>query len=345
MADQQNIVFDDDITITMRGVSDSIGLPYTVNPVELVDREAVIELRDGPVGPPGPEGDPAWPWQWQGDVADFTALRALKPTRADAGKAWRVVAENAIYLWNGAEFVAFSNAFGRAGRPGPVNTLIGTAVAGPTGSAAAARILGEAPGQQLEITFPRGITGDVGDPGRPGRLQDAADVRIDADRQLGQDYVLGWDTSVSKFVPMPCPRSAGPWAISSGQFSGGANLNDPKTIAAITIPAQPVAWRPQVVGSIQVRASNGTRCDVEVRIGDNRNGDLVGYGAGYDIYSWDWLLIGPHFESPLTPTSKFGVVQPNQTVTLYVTAMRKQGTKTYEVDTAGAQLIVYAQPI
>ncbi|MBF6096434.1 hypothetical protein IU502_29570, partial [Nocardia cyriacigeorgica] len=48
-------VFDADIQITMRGVSDPIGLPYTVNPVELVDREALVELREGPAGPEGPQ--------------------------------------------------------------------------------------------------------------------------------------------------------------------------------------------------------------------------------------------------------------------------------------------------
>ncbi|MGW2664139.1 hypothetical protein ACWCW7_24525 [Nocardia tengchongensis] len=343
-----SVVYDDNIMITMRGVSDSVGLPYTVNPLELVDREALVELREGPAGSAGPDGDPAWPWQWRGDVADFSALRALNLTTADARAAWRVATENKIYYWTGLEFIAFDQAFGRTGKPGPANVLSGTAVTGVSGSAASARITGTSPGQNLELTLPRGVSGDVGDPGGPGRIQDAADVLIDDDHSLAQDYILAWDATRGKFVPAPSPRRGGPWAIAKNQFSGGTNLNEPKVLAAITIPGQPTRWRPQVTGQVRVNAANGngygTRCDVEVRIG-GPTGELVGYGFGYDIQNWDWVLIGPRFDFPPTPTTDFGVVQPNQTITLYVIAKRVKGSASFTVDTTGAQLIVYAEPI
>ncbi|WP_280186656.1 hypothetical protein, partial [Nocardia gipuzkoensis] len=50
------IVYEADIRVTMRGVDDPVGLPYTVNPVELYDREALVELREGPPGGRGPRG-------------------------------------------------------------------------------------------------------------------------------------------------------------------------------------------------------------------------------------------------------------------------------------------------
>ncbi|MFI1914816.1 hypothetical protein [Nocardia sp. NPDC020380] len=346
MTNQQNVVYREDVLVTMRGVSDSVGLPYTVNPIELVDREVLIELREGPTGSQGRDGDPAWPWLWQGDIADRPALQALRLTTADARKAWRVVAENAIYFWTGLEFVRFTEAFARKGRQGAPNILTGSGLAGPAGSSASAQITGTAPGQQLTITFPRGVTGDIGDPGKAGRIQDAADVLIDDDHPLGQDYVLGWNAALGKFTPIPSPRVAGPWAIGKGQLNGGNNLNaDTKVVGSITIPGQPTTWRPYVNGLLIVgTTNNGTRCDVQIRMGAP-DGDIVAAGNGYNVVNWAQVQISPRFPYPMTPQSTYGVVQPNQTTTLYVVVTRAQGTGTYYVDTEGAQLVVNAQPV
>ncbi|WP_067819477.1 hypothetical protein [Nocardia inohanensis] len=349
MTDTQNTVYDDDIMITMRGVSDSIGLPYTVNPIELIDRQALIELREGPPGPPGPDGDAAWPWLWQGDIASPAALAALNLTIADARKAWRVVSENAIYYWTGLELVGLSDAFRAAGRKGAPNALTGTAVAGAPGSAASARVVGTSPGQQLEITFPRGETGDPGDPGGPGRIQDAGDVQIDDAHPLGQDYVLAWNSAAGKFQPRPSPRVSGPWAIAAGQFTGVSNTSEAKrVVATITIPAQPVKWRPVVEGGLIVQTHTATleatRCDIEVRLG-SPDGELVGYGYAHGAANVIREQISPKFEHPVSPDSTVGVVPENRTVTLYVIVRRVVGSAGYTVITQGAQLIVYAQPV
>ncbi|TQM29867.1 hypothetical protein [Nocardia bhagyanarayanae] len=342
---EPTVVYDDDVMITMRGVSDSVGLPYTVNPVELADREVMIELREGPAGPVGPEGDPAWPWLWEGDIADLAALTALGLGMADARKAWRVVSENAIYYWTGLELIAFDNAFRRVGRPGAPNQLTGAALTGATGSTAAASMNGTAPAQRLEITFPRGETGDVGDPGAAGRIQDAADVLIDEVHPLGQDHVLAWDAAIEKFRPAPSPNLAGPWIIGEKQFTGGTNMTDPfKVVAAITIPAQPMAWRPIVEGSAYASAANGTRCDFEVRIG-GPEGALVGYARGHAVSAIGFALIAPTFQYPIQPGSTAAVVAANQTATLYVIVRRVVGTANYRVYTTNAQLIVSAQPV
>lgn len=341
------IVYEDDVTITMRGVGDSIGLPNTVNPLELVDREVLIELREGQDGPDGPEGAPAWPWDWQGDIADPAALQALHLTMSDARKAWRVVSENAVYLWTGMEFIAFAKAFGQPGRQGKPNRLKGSGVAGAAGTAAAAQVTGAAPGQQVTITFPRGETGEVGDPGVAGRIQDAVDVLVDRDHPLAQDHVLGWNVAAGKFVPIAHPRRTGPWAIAQAQFNGGANLvDDQKTIAAITIPSQPVPWRPMVEGWVNAanRGPRGrTQCDVEVRIG--ATGDVVGRGHGFSDPNFGGVMISPEFQYPLSPSTQLGIVAANQTITLHVIIKRIRGNDPYEVKVEDANLIVYAQPI
>lgn len=344
----ENPVFDDDIMITMRGVADSVGLPYTVNPVELVDREALIEMREGPAGPQGPAGETAWPWNWQGDIADVDALRALALTTADARKAWRVVADNAVYFWTGLEFIAFGNAFGKRGPRGATSRMTGSGVAGPTGSAAAAQFVGQAPEQQLEITFPRGESGDEGVPGAAGRLQDADDVLIDAEHALGQNFVLAWDEAQQKFTPIPSPRLVGPWAIGQGQFNGGSNLDDDhRVLAAITIPAQPMAWQPVVegiVGVVSKPTDQSTACHIEVRIGEPKEGELVGLGVGSPSPSFGVAMVTPAYEHPTSPTQPLGVVPANRTVTLYVSVRRAYGSGRYTVSPYGAQVIVYARP-
>ncbi|MEV6068404.1 hypothetical protein AB0L82_17770 [Nocardia sp. NPDC052001] len=348
MTNEPNTVFDDDVMITMRGIADSIGLPHTVNPVEHVDREALIELRQGPAGDAGPMGDAAWPWDWQGDVADVAALQALNLTTADARKAWRVIAENAVYYWTGLELVAFANAFGKAGVRGKANRLSGSAVAGATGSAASARIIGSAPNQSVEITFPRGVTGDTGDAGAAGRIQDSADVLVDDTHQLAQDVVLSWSVALQKFVPVPSPRLGGPWAIGQGQFAGGTGLNeDTKVLATLTIPAQSMDWRPIVEGWINIGTEGPrykSRCNVEIRIG-GPTGDLIGFGAGTSTPNFTSVWITPWYQYVALPNSTFGVVPANQTITLYVIARRGIGTERYFVKPNDAQVIVYADPV
>lgn len=342
-------VFDDDIEITLRPVSDTVGLPYTVNPMQLVDREALVEIREGAPGPTGGEGPPAWPWIWQGDIADVTALHALNLGTGDARKAWRVVALNAIYYWTGLDLIPFAAAFGAPGHQGADTALTGSAVAGPTGSSAAAALTGTPPHQHLEVTFPRGATGDPGDPGAAGRIQDAVDVLIDGEHPLGLDYVLAWDTALAKFRPVPNPRLGGPWAIAGSQFSGGSGLNVPsKVVATMTIPAQPTNWRPIVEGGVvalaHVQALGDTRVDLEVRLGDPE-GDLIAFGAGVASSNNHRVLIGPRWAFAATPGSTFGVVPANTTTTLYVIARRVVGTGSYSVTTSNAQLIVYAQAV
>lgn len=341
-------VYDADIQITMRGVSDPVGLPYTVNPFELVDREALIELREGPTGEQGPQGDPAWPWQWQGDIANFTTLQALGLGTGDARKAWRVVDEEAIYLWTGLEFIRFLNAFGAAGRQGPPNVLTGAAAAGAVGSSAAAALTGTAPNQQLEITIPRGTTGAVGDPGVAGNISDAADVVAPTDSR--SDAVLSWDDTADLWEPVPNPKLGGPWAIASGQFAAGSNLSAPsKTIATLTVPAQPIAWRPIILAGnitlrVHVASFDDTRVIVEVRLG-SIDGPVIGFGFALGASNEAFIQLASRWELALDPDSDHATVAPNQTATLYVIVKRVSGVKNYTVVNQGAQMIVMAQAL
>lgn len=343
------IVYDSDITLVLRGVSDPVGLPYTVNPLELVGREALLEIREGATGGPGTQGDPAWPWQWMGDISTFAALQALDLTTAEARRAWRVVAEQAVYLWTGMEFIRFVEAFQAPGHQGPPNLLTGVATIGATGSSATAIITGSPPAQVLEVQFPRGAVGPAGDPGEPGAIVDAEDVGdLTAARQ---GAVLAWDTAASEWRPIPAPRLGGPWAIAGSQFTGGSNLSSsPKTVATMTIPAQPIPWRPIVLGGslgLQSHVStaiNESRPDVEVRLGA-ADGPMIGYAFGAGSANHTQAQFFCRWDAPIGPGSTTATVAANQTAQIYVVVRRTVGVKNFTIITTGAQLIIGAQPL
>lgn len=343
-------VYNADVTVTMRGVSDPVGLPYTVNPLELADRDALIEMREGPTGGPGPQGAPAWPWTWQGDAADFATLEALPLGTTDARKAWRVVAENALYVWTGVDWVRFRDAFQAAGKQGPPTVLTGSAVAGAVGSSAAAAITGTAPNQQLQITFPRGAAGDPGDPGTAGAIADAADVADFSDARDGS--VLAWDAADDLWRAAPHPKLAGPWSIAGSQFAAASNVSAvERTVATMTIPAQPVAYRPIVIsGQINIKVHvpatslDATRVIVDVRLG-SATGPIIGFGFPLSAPNNTNVLFCPRWEQAITPDSTHGTVAANQTATVYVVITRVSGSHTYTVVNQGAQLMMMAQPL
>ncbi|MFE3051611.1 hypothetical protein [Nocardia sp. NPDC059239] len=342
-------VYDSDVTVTMRSIQDPTGLPHTVNPVEVADRQVLVELREGAPGIQGPEGDPSWPWTWEGDIATFAALKALSLGTADARKAWRVVDEQALYLWSGMEFIRFAGSFQAPGHQADPTALTGSATAGATGSAAAAAITGTAPDQQLAITFPRGVTGDVGDAGVPGPIRDAEDVGDLSSAR--SDSVLAWDTASSEWQPIPAPRLGGPWAIAGNQFTGGgSNLSaSPKTLATMNIPAQPYAWRPIVLaGNIGIQnhcdPADSGRVNIEIRLGAV-DGTLIGYGVSVGLANNSFVQFYPRWDYAIGPGNTLGTVAANTTTAIYVVAKRVLGNSNYSVQTANAQLLIMAQPL
>ena len=341
-------VYSSDVTVTMRGVSDPIGLPYTVNPLELANRDALIEVREGPTGVAGPQGAPAWPWTWQGDIADFATLEALPLTTADARKAWRVVAENALYVWTGVDWVRFLDAFLAPGKQGPANQLTGVAVAGTVGSSAAANITGTAPNQTLQITLPRGAVGEAGDPGTAGAIADAEDVADITDAKDGS--ILSWATADEKWHPTPDPKLYGPWSIAGSQFAGASNVSaTERVVATMTIPAQPVAYRPIVMSGhlsikVAVQALDETRLILEVRLG-SATGPLIGFGYPLSAPNSTDIIFCPRWEQAIGPDSTHATVAANQTATVYVSILRISGSRTYTVVTQGAQLLIMAQSL
>lgn len=343
------IVYDRDVELTMSGIIEDNTLPCTVNSLEIREGQARLEIRSGIPGDVGPQGDPSWPFIFQGAVATQPDLNAITVTSADIGKAWWVVSTNELRYFQGRYWIRFENAFRVQGHPGPANVLVGAAVTGATGSSASATLTGSPPNQVLTITVPKGATGVTGDAGTAGRIQDAADVDL-TEAALGQDSVLQWNATTSKFNAGAPPTWRGPWRIAGSRFATASNTAEaPRTIASITIPAQQFRWRPYITGLLamtsHVQSLGAGRVDLEVRSG-TEEGPLVAWGRGFATANWVWTRILPRFEQVLSPAvTNIGVIEPGQTVTCYVRVIRPLGTSNYSSNANIANLTVWAMPL
>jgi hypothetical protein len=344
-----SIVYNRDVQIDMVGIVEDETLPRTVDSLEIYDDAGRLEIRSGPKGDQGPQGDPSYGFIFMGAVADQAALDAITVTHADKGKAWWVTATNELRLWDGRIWIPFTDAFQGTGHQGPPNVLTGVAVTGATGSSASASLTGTSPNQILSITVPKGATGADGDPGVAGRIQDASDVDTST-QALGDNMVLQWNSTLSKFVPAPSPSWRGPWTVAGNRFAAASNSSDaPKTIASMTVPAQPFAWRPYAIGRVPMQIHTQTvgdsRIDIEVRSGAE-DGPIVAYGRGFSSANYIWTRLIPKFESTLSPaTTSVATVAAGQTSTFYVRVVRVFGTANYSTVSDIAFLTVYAMPL
>ncbi len=337
-------------SVRMTGVDDGVGLENIVNSFQVTPTEGVLELKAGNPGPPGPQGEPAYPWLWQGDVADMAALNAIRPTLTVSHRGWayRVVSTNAVMYWDGETFYPFLSAFGAEGPRGLANELtIGTVTTLAEGAPATATITGTPPNQVLNLSIPKGGPGEQGDPGQPGPIMGSSDV--DSSVALAEGYVLAYDSATSKFKPTPWPGASGPYGLSNSDFSSGSNVSAASsTIATRTIPAQPFAWRPRCEGGLSmqshVQSIGAGRVDAEVRIG-SATGQIVAQAPGFPSANWIRATFSPYFGATLTPESSVGVIPANTTVVLYVVINRNLGSSNYSWSNSLASLMVYCEPV
>lgn len=342
-------VYDRDVEITMTGIVEDDTLPCTVNSFELYDDTGRVEIRTGQKGLTGPQGDPSYGFEFMGAVADQAALDAITVTRADRGKAWWVTATNQLRIWNGRFWIPFDDALAGTGHQGPPNVLSGVAVTGTVGSSAAAELTGTSPNQVLTLTVPRGATGATGDPGVAGRIQDASDVDLTT-TALGDNMVLKWNATTSKFEPAGSPTWRGPWTIGGNRFAAASNAAEtPRTLASMTVPAQPFPWRPYIIGRVplqaHVSAVGDSRVDIEVRIG-SEDGTVIAYGIGFPTANYIWIKIIPRYPQVLSPAAtNIGVIPAGQTTAFFVRAVRAFGNANYSTVTDIAYLTVYAMPL
>lgn len=341
-----------------QGINEGVGNPGVTTSLEGTPRDGSYANLQGAQGPTGPEGEPGTPFRWEGDVADRVALNALIPGLNSAmfGFTYRILSDNSVMFWTGTKFVTFTDAFGGLGPTGQANTLsIGTVTTGAVGSPLIVSITGTPPSQTLNLTVPRGGTGQQGEQGPPGPLRNSTDYDNTVTHTDGM--IPLWDNDTSKWVPTEWPGFRGPWSVMESQswdnplagFSADAvNVStSPSTIALLNIPAQPIRWRPYITGGVtlsSIPTDFSTRIDAEVRNG-SASGEILGRAVGSTCFV-DWFAqFRPFFASSFSAGSTTGTIAANTAVTLHVVLRRNLGSGNYTYRRANSSIIVWAMPV
>lgn len=341
--------------IIMTGVDEGVGNPSVVHSFQVLASEGRLELPRGNAGDVGPQGPPAYPWRWRGDVADYTALQAIESTLTTAhrGYAYRIVGgskfPNSVMYWDGETFYPFLSAFGAEGPRGSTPTLtVGTITTLAAGSNAYLTVDATDPLHLvLNAGFPRGGPGEQGDQGGPGPIIGSPDVKPGLTPVQGD--VLIWDATNSYFDRAPYPGWKGPYTLVNGDFSTGSNVSAAATVVATRmIPPQPFQWRPFVMGALttiaHVASVGAGRVDLEVRIGSS-TGQIVAVAPGLPAANTYTPELMPYFGASMDPSSSVGAIPANTTATLYFVLRRAFGSNNYSWENSAAHAAVYCQPV
>lgn len=341
-----------------QGINEGAGAAGVTISLEGTPADGSYENMSGAQGDTGPQGPAGTPFRWEGDIADRAALNSIIPLLNSAmfGFTYRVLSDNSVVFWTGSKFVSFVDAFGGLGPTGAVNVLsVGTVTTGAVGSPLIVSITGSPPAQTINLTVPRGGTGQKGPDGPPGPLRNSTDydntvTHVDA-------MVPLWSNSTSKWVPTQWPGFRGPWSVqeaqswdnpSAGFLADQTNIStNPLTLATINIPALPIRWRPYIAGGAilsSVATDFTTRVDLEVRNG-SASGELLARGIGSAAFV-DWYAqLRPYFASSFTAGSTTGTIAANTAATLYVVARRNLGSGNYNYKRSKSEIIVWAHPV
>jgi len=322
--------------------------------IEVTPSGAEVELPRGEKGEKGDPGAPGPQVFWTGLITDPAELPGdLKAT--DRGCIWVDTNSRSGYVWDGSDYFELPELVGLRGEPGETATIqVGSVVTGEEASVSVDAAASTDSVTVLDFVLPpgpRGIQGAKGDPGDQGPLSSADDVDVVTTPPTTGD-ALTWDGSV--WVPRQATAPVGPFALSANDFSvADVNLIQSggwswQIVATMTVPALPFDWRPLVIGGrVEMETPLGYQVDVEVRVGNAQQGDIVGYGRGHELQRWhDATVIQPEYSQAVTPGSSYGVVKANTATSIYVVLVKAGGTiGAWRSGRKNNGLVVMAQPV
>lgn len=303
-------------------------------------------------GAPGPPGSAAAPYKWQFPTLESIAElpTGLGDNATDRGKAWVItdgVGTADVAYWNGVEFKYHLNAFG-PGLPGatPDVSATGEVVAEDADFEVIRTGSDETPNLHFKIPGTPGPDGPAG----PWPLFDATVTREQGD-------VPVWDAVSGKFVPgTPPALRLSRYTLPEGSFTAYSGTSSTQLLATMVLPALPYDCHVEVDGHLRVgRTGVGStaRAGVQVRIGNQTTGQLVGRGLAVPDGP---VIIGAHYSSQGSgqqsvasgPDSTVGILPAGSTgpaASLFVIGVRDQGSGGWTADAVDAQLSVKLIPV
>lgn len=302
-------------------------------------------------GDDGPPGAAAAPYKWQfptlASISDLPV--GLGDNATDRGKAW-VINDGAgtadIAYWNGVEWKYHLNAFG-PGLPGltPDISATGEVVAEDAEFEIIRTGSDETPNLHFKIPGTPGPTGPAG----PWPLYDATATRTDGD-------LIAWNATLGKFVPVgDPPRRIARHTLPEGSFTAYAGTASSQLLATMVLPSLPYDCHVEVHGHVRVgqQILSSARTGVQVRIGNQTTGQLVGKGLAV---TGGPVNISPHYSTQASgqqsvasgPDSTVGILPAGSSgaaASLYVMGVRDQGSGGWTADAVDAQLSVLLIPV
>lgn len=340
--------------VTISREVDTLGLPVTTAAVEVDEYAAALPLPAGREGLPGVRGRPKPTWLKRGTVTNASALTILDPADRDFGHWWHNLATNGMETWTDAGWVSSPGAVGPAGPiAGPYALSASGTTSDPKLVSAGAQISDVPGGQSLKVTVPAGGQGIKGPVGTAGPIVESGDY----DNTLGPSNgsPFGWNRGTKKFRPLPFPNGFGPWQTAQSDFHADETgiVDEKRTMATLTIPALPFAWRPMVIGACRA-AAGGSRSQstvmAYVRI-NSANGPICAVG----INPW-WegvtsaltggeVMIRPVYGEKVTTTGAETIVAAGEPATLFLSMERKKAENSWTWRQLPGYLLCFALPV
>lgn len=321
--------------------------------IEVTPEAAYLELPRGRKGDKGDKGDPGPSPMWRALVTDRSELPS-NLRDVDAGAAYADTGSKSLWIWDGTKYFEVPNFIGLRGEPGVTPRVqIGSVTPGGQASVSVNQAASTEDVFVLDFVLPQGPAGPPGERGEEGSASNvSASPDVDMSREPQPGEALTWNGL--KWAPRNVLSPTGPWAIGPNDFTvveqsliGSGDVSE-KLVASMTIPGQPFDWRPLVVsGMVKAETPIGVQYNVEVRVGNAQQGDVIGLGVGETYQRWDNpTVIRPYYPQSVTPTSSYAVVKANTAVTVYVVMKKVKGTiGAWATDREWSNLVVMAQPV
>lgn len=321
--------------------------------IEVTPDTAYLELPRGRRGEKGEKGD-AGPGLWFRHLITSPAELPTDLELVDAGAAFPDTNSRSLWVWEGADYVEIPDFIGLRGEKGDTPQVrVGEVRPGGEASVIVNQEASTEDITVLDFTLPQGPRGPQGKEGEQGEgsaVSDAPDVDLSQPPSPGEALV--WNGTM--WAPRAVLAPVGPFALGPSDFSvvnvgliESANWSS-AIVASMTVPGLPFDWRPMVEGGLfKAETPLNYQVDVEVRVGNAQQGDVVGYGVGKTLQRWDDpTLIRPFFPQTVTPGSAYGVVEANTATTIYVVAKKAHGgVGAWKSDREWSSLVVMAQPV
>jgi hypothetical protein len=335
------------------------GSTPTLNTISLnVNGENAVAIVPGLQGNPGASGAPQFLLTQQDDIFSSPADLPGNLGPENFGEFWLLVTNDqnnnpiftSAYVWWNTFYRVIP--FGTVGPTGPFPVVTPQVVLLSPGLQSYVENTGTLsnPNWVFFLAVPEGP------PGPKGAIAFCPDVNETTLPNPGQ--VLGFNGAYSEGLPVYQPMTVGalnplPYIVPESAFSSYQGVAaTTQLVATYTVPALPYAWKPVILGQVQITGFsiglNPLLVGCEVLLGDATTGQLVGIGYGNAFGGA--VTITPQTSTSanpneaMTPQNSTALVQAGQSAEFFVNLVNSGMAGVYNFSGQNAQLLIFAIP-